>query len=832
MSRRSARSAAASTSAAADPLASLFASYAFSVTPRALKQHPSLEKDIAAKGGTVTATVNKATTHVIALSEEAQAPAGKVKTAASKNLVVLSPEFVIKSIDAGKLEDVAAHTLADATPAPAPTKTVTAIKKGKTVVDHLCPKARTAHVVETPEVFDAMLNQTEISANNNKFYIVRGSSTHFTSTLLILRTVNHWSNRHNFNKVPGKYFMLERSFEPDEEEEEDKPVDPAAPAPPIPPSKLKKPVKELMNLIFNMDMYNSQMAEIGYDAKKMPLGKLSKANIQKGYDVLTKIADVLQSTTATNRSQLERLSSDFYTIIPHEFGMRRPEIIATPQQLKQKIEMVEALADIQIATNILKATGTVLDENPADVNYRSLKCDIEPVDHDSETFKMVTEYTARTHGHTHNYYDLEVLDVFDMARHGEEDRFKDFKAHEIENHMLLWHGSRLTNFVGIISQGLRIAPPEAPVSGYMFGKGVYFADMNTVLQYNEFIVYNVSQIRIRYLVKMNVIHGQDQQLFEPEIHPKLKHKTKGTVSMALIPHDGRLMAASQFLITLTDGPLTYLDGKQAIFGQVAEGMDVLDKINDAICDNDGRPYRDIRIKHTFVIEDPFDDPPGIVIPDRSPIPTEEMLKSTRIGEDEPLHPEISPEELENARQKQEADARALTLEMIGDLPFADVKPPENVLFVCKLNPVTRDEDLELIFSRFGKILSCEIIRDKKTNESLCYSFIEFDTKEACEEAYAKMDNVLIDERRIHVDFSQSVSKLHKEFLLGKRGQADNFGSGLQRRRRYRDDDANPDEKHYDLVFEHDDTAHGDKIQRVETSAGDDAGHRKRPAKFL
>jgi poly [ADP-ribose] polymerase len=35
----------------------------------------------------------------------------------------------------------------------------------------------------------------------------------------------------------------------------------------------------------------------------------------------------------------------------------------------------------------------------------------------------------------------------------------------------------LTNFVGILSQGLRIAPPEAPVTGYMFGKGVYFADM-------------------------------------------------------------------------------------------------------------------------------------------------------------------------------------------------------------------------------------------------------------------------------------------------------------------------------------------------------------------
>ena len=48
---------------------------------------------------------------------------------------------------------------------------------------------------------------------------------------------------------------------------------------------------------------------------------------------------------------------------------------------------------------------------------------------------------------------------------------------KVGNNMLLWHGSRLSNFVGILSQGLRIAPPEAPVSGYLFGKGIYLADM-------------------------------------------------------------------------------------------------------------------------------------------------------------------------------------------------------------------------------------------------------------------------------------------------------------------------------------------------------------------
>ena len=60
--------------------------------------------------------------------------------------------------------------------------------------------------------------------------------------------------------------------------------------------------------------------------------------------------------------------------------------------------------------------------------------------------------------------------------------------------------------------------------------------------------------------------------------------------------------------------------------------------------------------------------------------------------------------------------------MVGDLPFAEIKPPENVLFVCKLNPVTRDEDLELLFSRFGEIRRYNIYIYRiffYSNSSLC-----------------------------------------------------------------------------------------------------------------
>ena len=94
---------------------------------------------------------------------------------------------------------------------------------------------------------------------------------------------------------------------------------------------------------------------------------------------------------------------------------------------------------------------------------------------------------------------------------------------------------------------------------------------------------------------------------------------------------------------------------------------------------------------------------------------------------------LPEEEEERIRREKAAAASALTLEMVGDLPFANVRPPENVLFVCKLNPVTRDEDLELIFSRFGPIMSCQVIRDKRTGDSLQYAFIEFDKRDDAEQ---------------------------------------------------------------------------------------------------
>ena len=160
----------------------------------------------------------------------------------------------------------------------------------------------------------------------------------------------------------------------------------------------------------------------------------------------------------------------------------------------------------------------------------------------------------------------------------------------------------------------------------------------------------------------------------------------------------------------------------------------------------------------------------------SPEPTKELLAESRIGADENIndYEGMTEEEMVEVIAAKEAKARAAILTIVGDLPEEDVAPPENVLFVCKLNPVTCDDDLEIIFGRFGKVIQCEVIRDRKTSESLQYAFVEFEDRGSCEKAYFKMDNVLIDDRRIHVDFSQSVSRFQwkgkgrLEYVAGQR----------------------------------------------------------------
>jgi peptidyl-prolyl cis-trans isomerase-like 4 len=318
-----------------------------------------------------------------------------------------------------------------------------------------------------------------------------------------------------------------------------------------------------------------------------------------------------------------------------------------------------------------------------------------------------------------------------------------------------------------------------------------FLKLCQIKYYNNCLFYNVQQNFIAQTGDptgtgkggnsiYGILKGDHASYFKDEVVKNQKITKVGMVGMA---HSGGKEDSnrSQFFITLRGEDMDQFEKNHTIFGEIAEGLDVLEKINALYCDEDGRPYQDVRILHTYVLDDPIDDPPGLQVPPASPertFPEQERVKR-RIPYSEKIEDDAdgkTAEELDLSIRRKEAKSRAIVLEMTGDIPDAEVKPPDEVLFVCKLNPVTTDEDLELIFSRFGTIKSCEVIRDFKTGDSLNYAFVEFETAAACIEAYEKMNNVLIDDRRIKVDFSQSVSKLWNRFLQQPRKDGDGKSS--------------------------------------------------------
>lgn len=378
----------------------------------------------------------------------------------------------------------------------------TVVVKGVAPVDPECvAKQGVAHVYsQGKDIYDVMLNQTNVGNNNNKYFIIqlleddgrKSYSVWFRwgrvgykgqSNLVPCgpdldeakkvfckkfsdKTKNDWADRKSFQKVAGKYDLVAIDYGVDNS----KAVQPKNKPENVPPSKLPKNIQDLINLICDVKTMEDMVLEMKYDSQKAPLGKLTPQQIKAGYSALKRI-----DTCITNKSfgsALNEACSDFYTRIPHDFGMSRPPLIRTKDEVKAKIKLLEVLNDIEIAMKILNET--VANENPVDTHYNKLNCDLEPLDHDNGDFQMIEDYLKNTHATTHNQYNMSVLDVFSMDKHGEDERFNN-----IGNSMLLWHGSRITNWMGILSQGLRIAPPEAPVTGYMFGKGVYFADMSS-----------------------------------------------------------------------------------------------------------------------------------------------------------------------------------------------------------------------------------------------------------------------------------------------------------------------------------------------------------------
>eukprot|EP00581_Thalassiosira_minuscula_P008897 CAMPEP_0183707052 /NCGR_PEP_ID=MMETSP0737-20130205/3729_1 /TAXON_ID=385413 /ORGANISM="Thalassiosira miniscula, Strain CCMP1093" /LENGTH=859 /DNA_ID=CAMNT_0025934623 /DNA_START=219 /DNA_END=2799 /DNA_ORIENTATION=+ len=361
------------------------------------------------------------------------------------------------------------------------------------------------------EDYNVMLNQTNLGANNNKFYKIQliqcGSSYHLFSKWgrvgedgktqeqgpfadiekaqkefakkFKAKSSNSWESyqedKNSFVSKKGKYTVVEM-----EQDDEAASAMAAASASnkPIAKSELDPDTKDLVDLIFDEDMFKSAMTDLNLDPKKLPLGALSQTQIAKGFAVLERLEDAINNNASDE--SLGDITSEFYTLIPHAFGRTRGPVIDNVQKVQEKYDLLNTLADIEAAQTMQKTkkeNSTDDDDkhqpNPSDLNYKQLAADLVLLDKMDRDFKLIRTYFDDTKDNRGYGGVMELQKVWRVNRQNEETRFA--KHASIERRKLLWHGTNVAVVAAILKSGLRIMPHSEAAWAE---KGIYLADQH------------------------------------------------------------------------------------------------------------------------------------------------------------------------------------------------------------------------------------------------------------------------------------------------------------------------------------------------------------------
>jgi poly [ADP-ribose] polymerase len=250
----------------------------------------------------------------------------------------------------------------------------------------------------------------------------------------------------------------------------------AAPAAP-PPSKLPPVIQDFVSYVYSEAteaLTTTVAAKITAHGIETPLGVLTVGQIEKGERILDDLYKLFNSGKFTAK-QMEDGSGDFYSAIPHRLGRTREAIssavIDSLAEFNQKQETLQLMKDM-LAVNGEK--GSVLFDTQLDNKYEALGCEVAFLDPKSSGFKELEDYVVKSQIKSKN---VQVQNIYTLKRHNEHKAFDT----KVGNEKMLFHGSRIKNWVGILSRGILM--PKIVVSmgvnrtdaGWL-GNGMYFGD--------------------------------------------------------------------------------------------------------------------------------------------------------------------------------------------------------------------------------------------------------------------------------------------------------------------------------------------------------------------
>ncbi|CDJ30209.1 NAD(+) ADP-ribosyltransferase, putative [Eimeria mitis] len=267
-------------------------------------------------------------------------------------------------------------------------------------------------------------------------------------------TGTQWSDRFNFVQQPGRYGFVELAGYDMDDGAEQEPklkrakLEAASASSTVAECTLPPAVKTVVELIFDRKLAEKLLTEQHLNLQKLPIDSISKRQLQEGYAVLQEIQNLLREdaehiNTLKHQTRLADATNRFYIKIPHIFThAEKPPVLDSLAKLRTKIEMMEQLLEISIAQSLLTdALLNARDKHPLDAQYEQLRCKLEPLPEGHEERKLIERLVKDTHAPTHNTWTLKIQSIFKCDRQGETERFNK----EVDNRMLLWHGSRLVS---------------------------------------------------------------------------------------------------------------------------------------------------------------------------------------------------------------------------------------------------------------------------------------------------------------------------------------------------------------------------------------------------
>jgi poly [ADP-ribose] polymerase len=351
----------------------------------------------------------------------------------------------------------------------------------------------------------AVLQRTDLTTNNNKYY---GLELHRAGHSF--RVFTHYGRTDDLEKNPDAGVRESRYFATEDEARDgyaaiyadktrstkgykevalassrigSRPTmddDGSAAAKPAPQasspkasSTLHPEVQALVNLVYaeaTSALTTTVTAKITAKGIETPLGVLELGQVQKGEAILAQLYAEFHKGQK-RKSELTRLSGEFYSVIPHRLGRTRAAIeasvidnIAAFEEKQQTLQLMRDMMSVQ----------NVLFEADVDARAKALGCEIGFVEPKEARFSELADMVVKSQIKTKS---VKVKNIFTVRRGGEHETFQS----EIPNQRLLFHGSRIKNWAGILSRGL-LMPKVAVQMGVhrsdegWLGNGIYFGD--------------------------------------------------------------------------------------------------------------------------------------------------------------------------------------------------------------------------------------------------------------------------------------------------------------------------------------------------------------------